>query len=68
MYWRYKHCAEKIILLDAGHVCQNLYLVAESIGYGACAVGAYDQDKMDNFMKLDGEKEFLIYAAPVGLK
>lgn len=68
MYWRYKHCAEKVILLDAGHVCQNLYLAAESIGHGVCAVGAYDQDKMDAFMKLDGEEEFLIYAAPVGLK
>lgn len=68
MVWRYAHCAEKLILLDAGHICQNLYLAAESIDYGVCAVGAYDQDVLDQFMKIDGEEECLIYAAPVGLK
>jgi SagB-type dehydrogenase family enzyme len=68
MEWRYAHCAEKLILLDAGHVCQNLYLAGESIGYGVCAVGAYDQNKVDKFLQVDGEDEFMIYAAPVGLK
>jgi len=68
MEWRYAHCSEKLILLDAGHICQNLYLACESIGFGTCAVGAYDQDALDNFLDVDGENEFLIYAAPVGLK
>lgn len=68
MSWRYAHASEKLILLDAGHVCQNLYLAAEAIGLGACAVGAYDQDPLDEFLDVDGENEFLIYGSPVGYK
>lgn len=68
MEWRYAHASEKLILLDAGHICQNLYLAAEAIGLGACAVGAYDQEPLDAFLKLDGKSEFLIYGSPVGKK
>ena len=35
--------AHKVIALDAGHVCQNLYLACEAIGAGTCAVAAYHQ-------------------------
>lgn len=66
--WRYGHCAEKLILLDAGHICQNLYLACEAIGLATCAVGAYNQTALDTYMGNDGEKEFLIYASPVGKK
>ncbi len=64
--WRYHISAAKAILLDAGHICQNLYLAAEAIGCGTCAIGAYDQDAMDNLLRLDGEDEFVVYLAPVG--
>jgi len=29
-------------------------------------VGAYDQEKMDQVLGLDGNDEFVIYMAPVG--
>jgi len=64
--WRYTVATPKLIALDAGHVCQNLYLAAESIGCGTCAVGAYRQSEMDAFVGLDGEDEFVVYCAPVG--
>ena len=66
MEWRYSWVSHKIIALDAGHVCQNLYLGCEAIGCGTCAIGAYDQEKMDALLGLDGTEEFSIYAAPVG--
>jgi SagB-type dehydrogenase family enzyme len=66
MEWRYTSRAAKTIALDAGHLCQNLYLAAESIGAGACAIAAYFQDEMDKLLGMDGEDEFVIYAAPVG--
>ena len=31
MYWRYGERGYRYIHLDAGHVCQNLYLAAEAI-------------------------------------
>lgn len=54
------------MLIDAGHVCENLYLACEAIGCGTCGIGAYDQKKIDEFLKIDGEDEFVIYLAPVG--
>lgn len=57
---------EKSMLIDIGHVCQNLYLACEAIDCGTCAVAAYDQKEMDKFLDLDGEDEFVIYLAPVG--
>ena len=66
MEWRYSLAAHKVIALDAGHVCQNLYLACEAIGAGTCAIAAYDQDRMDRLLGVDGEDEFAVYLAPVG--
>ena len=66
MEWRYHLAAHKVILLDAGHVCQNLYLSCEAISAGTCAVAAYDQEMMDELLRIDGRDEFVIYLAPVG--
>jgi len=64
--WRYTTSAHRVILMDAGHVCQNLYLAVEAIGCGTCAVAAYHQDLMDELVKVDGKDEFTVYMAPVG--
>jgi len=66
MEWRYGAAAHKLIALDAGHVCQNLYLACEAIGAGCCAVAAYHQQRMDELLGLDGDEEFTIYMAAVG--
>jgi SagB-type dehydrogenase family enzyme len=64
--WRYCMAAPKIILQDSGHLCQNLYLAVGAIGCGTCAIGAYDQEKMDAIAGVDGIDEFVVYCAPVG--
>ena len=64
--WRYMDHAHKNMLLDAGHICQNLYLAVTALGLGTCAVGAYDQAAMDAIFELDGEDEYTAYLAPVG--
>lgn len=64
--WRYHISAHKTMLLDAGHLCQNLYLAAEAIGCGTCAIGSYHQEEFDRFMGFDGDQEFVVYVAPVG--
>ncbi|TFG61504.1 MAG: SagB/ThcOx family dehydrogenase [Spirochaetales bacterium] len=66
--WRYGEAAHKVIAIDAGHVCQNLYLACESIGTGTCAIAAYDQERCDRLLGADGEDEFTIYIAAVGKK
>lgn len=66
MEWGYMEVAHKMIAIEAGHICQNLYLAAESIKCGCCAVAAYHQDEIDDLLGIDGEDEFIIYAATVG--
>jgi SagB-type dehydrogenase family enzyme len=66
MEWRYDLAAHKVIAIDAGHACQNLYLACEAISAGTCAIAAYDQEAMDRLLRIDGIDEFTIYIAPVG--
>lgn len=66
--WKFDITAHKKILIDIGHVCQNLYLAGESINVGTCAIGIYDQNMVDEFIGLDGEEEFIVYLAAIGKK
>jgi len=65
--WRYgTKSSMKSILIDAGHVGQNLHIACEALGFGTCMIGAYWQEAMDKILKVDGKEEFTIYLAPVG--
>lgn len=68
MNWRYDMRGYRYLHLDAGHVCQNLYLAAESIQCGACALAAFDDDEINQVLGLDGKQQFVIYVAPLGKK
>lgn len=64
--WRYCQRGYRYMYLDAGHVCQNLYLLAESIDCGVCAIGAYNDEVVNEILGLDGEDQFAIYLATLG--
>ena len=64
--WRYGAYAHKVVLIDAGHVTENLYLSCASLDLGTCAIGAVDGKIADKVFGLDGEEEFVFYAQPVG--
>jgi SagB-type dehydrogenase family enzyme len=66
MEWRYLEAAHRVIALDAGHACQNLYLAVQAVKCGTCAVAAFHQQALDEFLGVDGEDEFALYLAPVG--
>ena len=64
--YRYGEDSLKDILIGVGHICQNLYLACESIGVGTCAIVAYQQKLLDDFIGVDGDDEIALYLAPVG--
>lgn len=66
MYWRYGERGYRYLHLDAGHVCQNLYLAAEAVNSGVCAIAAYNDDELNQTIGLDGENQFVIYLGTVG--
>ena len=64
--WRYGIHTHRVLLIDAGHITENMYLAATAIGMGGCAVGAVDGALTDAALGLDGEEEASFYAMPVG--
>lgn len=68
MTWRYVERSLRYLYLDAGHVCQNLYLAAESISCGVCAIAAFDDDAINPLIGADGAERFAVYVATVGKK
>ena len=66
--WRYGTHSYKNDLLDSGHIGQNLYMAAESIDCGTCAIAAYSQELCDELLGIDGEEALTVYLSPVGKK
>jgi SagB-type dehydrogenase family enzyme len=64
--WKYRERTYRYALLEAGHIGQNLYLAATSMGLGACAVGAFLDDELNNLLELDGQQEAALYMISVG--
>jgi SagB-type dehydrogenase family enzyme len=65
---KYGHRGLRYIMMDAGHICQNLLLAAEGLELGACPVAAFYDDQINMLLGLDGEEESVIYLAAVGAK
>ena len=64
--YKYSFTAHKMISMEAGHACQNLYLNSTCLDLGMVAIGAYSQLDCDKLLGVDGENEFSIYIATVG--
>jgi SagB-type dehydrogenase family enzyme len=58
----------RYLFLDAGHICQNLLLAAESLSCGGCPVAAFYDQEANALLGLDGRNEAVIYAASIGRK
>jgi SagB-type dehydrogenase family enzyme len=64
--WRYSVNAHRVVLIDAGHITQNLYVACSSLALGTCAIAALNTDESDRLFQLDGQEEFIFYAATLG--
>jgi SagB-type dehydrogenase family enzyme len=63
---RYGERGHRYIFLDAGHIGQNTYLAATALGYGCCAIAAFEDRAMNEVLGVDGKVETTVYAASVG--
>ncbi|MCI7796308.1 MAG: SagB/ThcOx family dehydrogenase [Lachnospiraceae bacterium] len=64
--WRYAFNAHRVMMIDAGHVTENLYLACSALNLGTCAIAAMDTETASGLFSLDGEEEYIFYCAPVG--
>ncbi|MFC1926313.1 SagB/ThcOx family dehydrogenase [Chloroflexota bacterium] len=62
----YGERASRYVVLDAGHIAQNTYLMAASMGLGACAVGAFYDDDFNRLLGVNGKSESVLYMMAVG--
>ncbi len=50
------------VLIEAGHMAQNMYLVSAALGNKCCAIGGYLDSKVNKLLDIDGVTETIIYA------
>ena len=66
MRFKYQDRTYRYGLIEAGHLGQNAYLAATSMGLGTCAVGAFLDDDMNRMLGVDGRTEAAVYMLSVG--
>ncbi|MFX1593936.1 MAG: SagB/ThcOx family dehydrogenase [Promethearchaeota archaeon] len=66
--WKYLQRCYRYIYMDAGHIGQNFYLIAEALGLGACTIGAIYDDELNKTLGIDGINETAIYVGVIGKK
>ena len=64
--YKYGDRAFRYVYIEAGHISQNIYLQAESLGLGSVCVGAFFDEKVNGLIGVDGEKEAVVYLHAVG--
>src|SRR3990172_3968158 len=62
----YRQRSYRYIYLDAGHIGQNLYLAAEALKLGVCAIGAFFDNLVNSIIGVDGIDETVIYISTAG--
>lgn len=63
---KYQDRSYRYGLLEAGHIGENGYLAATSAGLGACGVGAFMDDAINDMLGVDGVEEAAVYMLAVG--
>lgn len=63
---KYTERAYRFMVLEAGHVGQNLCLSATALGLGNIMLGGYLDDELNKVIGLDGVNETVIYTAALG--
>jgi SagB-type dehydrogenase family enzyme len=66
--WKYHHArAYRVVLLDAGHLCQTFCLVATWLGLAPFCTAAVKDTLIEKDLGIDGIRESVLYVAGVGL-
>ena len=64
--WRYGQNAHRVMLIDLGHIGQNMMLSATALGLGSCCLAAYHQQQCDQLFGFNGTDEYTVYVLTLG--
>ncbi|MEA3378404.1 MAG: SagB/ThcOx family dehydrogenase [Nanoarchaeota archaeon] len=62
---KYGTRAYRYVLLDTGHMAQNIYLTSGNLSVGCCTIGGFSDNKVNRFLDLD-ENEQTLYMGVLG--
>ncbi len=66
--WKYRHArAYRVVLLEAGHLCQTFCLAATWLGLAPFCTAALKDTLIEKDLGIDGVRESILYVAGVGL-
>jgi SagB-type dehydrogenase family enzyme len=64
--WKYEDRGYRYILLEAGHVAQNLNLCASAMGLASLNLGGFFDEDVMRLLRLDLDREIVVYAVALG--
>jgi len=63
---KYGNRGYRNILVEAGHMAQNFYVIANALNLGICGVGGYLDDQVNALLDVNGVDESVVYLLAVG--
>jgi len=63
---KYGERGYRFVLLDCGHVAQNLHLVGAAVGLGSVGIGGFLDDPLNDVLELDGVNEAVVHTMALG--
>lgn len=64
--FKYGERGYRYMLLDAGHLAENLYLMAGALGFGCTTIAGFVDDRMNELLEIDGVNEYAVYLFVAG--
>jgi SagB-type dehydrogenase family enzyme len=64
--FKYRDRGYRFALIEAGHITQNLNLVAAALGLSTMNLGGFYDQEIDRLLRLDGVSESVVYLTTVG--
>ena len=63
---KYGERGYRYMLLEAGHIGQNVYLVSNALGVKCCGMGGTRDENLEKLIDIDGTTEAVVYALILG--
>lgn len=63
---KYHERGYRFVLIEAGHLAQNICLLATELGLGCCPLGGFVDKYFNKLLDINLQKEFTIYLLAVG--
>jgi SagB-type dehydrogenase family enzyme len=64
--FKYHNRGYRFVLLEAGHIAQNLNIVANLLGLHSVNIGGFYDREIDSFLQIDGVLQSTIYITALG--